>query len=264
MAADDTVTKLVGLFVYHRSRGGSAVVPKLYQAHVAQLLLNSNEEVYRLQLCTSALDVERAENASILACSFLGRLYTPNHSTVAGVSMQQELVLDDVEDEEILEEAAIESKPITLGAGVTAGPVVDGSDGNVLTQDENESEDDDEDSEEEEEGDESGVDQGEGDGDGTMDEGEDSEEEEDDGTEGEGEGGTRVAGILLGNMEDGDGTNEDDMLQDILEAQASLIVSNNATSAEGDDAPIPNEVPAPAAAPAEPEYTSNRSKRTRR
>lgn len=273
MAADETVTKLVGLFVYHRSRGGNdslhhAVIPKLYQAHVAQLLLNSNEEVYRLQLTASTTDVERGENASILACSFLGHLYTPNHSTMTDVSKQQELVLDDVEDEEIPEEAAAESKPITLGTGAgspgavsvsaaASGLGLDGADGNGLTQDtENDDSEEDEEDDDSERGDDdgSGVDQG----DGTMDEdGEDDSEDDEDENEGEGESSTRVAGVLL----DGEGVNEDDLLQDILEAQASLIVNNNASVSTA-DAGAASE-PVPVVAP-EPEYTSNRSKRSRR
>jgi hypothetical protein len=91
---------------------------------------------------------------------------------------------------------------------------------------------------------------------------EDDGSEEDDGSDGEAEAqaraesSTRVAGILLGDMEDGDGTNDADMLQDILEAQASPIVNNGteveATGAEAAAAPAELEA---AAAPAEPEYT---------
>lgn len=100
------MTKLIGVFVYHRSRA-SGVIPKLYQAHVAQLLLNSNEEVYRLQLVTNASEFTAGTGKSIVACSFLGHLYTPNASTVSDLAKAPELVLEDAEEDE--EELAAES-----------------------------------------------------------------------------------------------------------------------------------------------------------
>lgn len=51
MANDDSVNKLVGLFVYHRSRSGvEGVDAELYLNHVAHTLISTHEEVYRLQV----------------------------------------------------------------------------------------------------------------------------------------------------------------------------------------------------------------------
>lgn len=102
MAADETVTKLIGVFVYHRSKP-EPVVPKLYQAHVAQLLLNSAEEVYRMQLVVDADELARGTGTSTIACGALAHLHTINASTVT--DMGEALELDDAEDEE---EAAAE------------------------------------------------------------------------------------------------------------------------------------------------------------
>ena len=146
MAADETVTKLIGLFVYHRSRGvdNAQVIPKLYQAHVAQLLLNSNEEVYRLQLLASQADLSTGSHASIVACTCLGHLYTPNASTVSEMAKQQELVLEDVEEEEEDKgEEGEDHRPGSgLGMGEYEGESAKAADGHtsdqMLTQDEEE------------------------------------------------------------------------------------------------------------------------------
>lgn len=57
MATDESINKLVGLFVYHRSRsektgpgGPVGVDPELYLAHVTQTLSNTMEDVYRIQV----------------------------------------------------------------------------------------------------------------------------------------------------------------------------------------------------------------------
>jgi paired amphipathic helix protein Sin3a len=53
MANDENVSKLVGLFVYHRNqREGDAkgVDVELYRNHVAQILANTAEDVFRIQV----------------------------------------------------------------------------------------------------------------------------------------------------------------------------------------------------------------------
>ena len=70
MAADQNVTRLMGLYMWHRSagrphetglslHGGGGVDPDLYHAHVSALLGQTLEDVYRIQLVTaSAKDIE--------------------------------------------------------------------------------------------------------------------------------------------------------------------------------------------------------------
>ena len=67
MANDDSVNKLIGLFIYHRTRA-SKVDAALYQAHVACSLSNTLEEVYRMQLVTSE------DGATQVGCQYLGNL----------------------------------------------------------------------------------------------------------------------------------------------------------------------------------------------
>jgi histone deacetylase complex regulatory component SIN3 len=54
MANDDNVNKLVGLFVYH-SFHRDAVDPTLYRSHVAQILSHTSEEVFRIQVPSTAI-----------------------------------------------------------------------------------------------------------------------------------------------------------------------------------------------------------------
>jgi paired amphipathic helix protein Sin3a len=73
MANDEIITKLVGIFLYHRSRNiKSGTLPSLYRKHVAHCLSNTLEEVYRLQYVTRAVGDTRGNSAVI--CQFLGTL----------------------------------------------------------------------------------------------------------------------------------------------------------------------------------------------
>ena len=73
MANDEIVTKLVGIFLYHRSRTPeSGTLPSLYLAHVAYCLSNTMEEVYRLQYVTSAIG--ETNGSSAVLCQFIGIL----------------------------------------------------------------------------------------------------------------------------------------------------------------------------------------------
>ena len=225
MAADETVTKLIGLFVYHRSRGvdNNAVIPKLYQAHVAQLLLNSNEEVYRLQLLTAHSDLSTGTNASIVACTCLGHLYTPNASTVSDIAKQQELVLEDVEEEE--EEESKESPDhVIAGNGeyeVDSLKAVDGHTSDMmLTQDDDEEEEDER------------TDRSDDDISGAEDGRDDDLEEEDDDEEGETE--HVLHDNDIDNMRSND-TSNDVMLQEILNAATKESSSSSISSAVTDE-----------------------------
>lgn len=73
MANDETVTKLVGIYLYHRSRPPMrGVAPSLYKAHVAFVLSNTMEEVFRLQYISKSA----GETCGIsgVACQCLGAL----------------------------------------------------------------------------------------------------------------------------------------------------------------------------------------------
>lgn len=49
LSTDDTISKLIGIFIHHRlTPGGTS--PSMYQCHVANTLKNTLEEVYRLQV----------------------------------------------------------------------------------------------------------------------------------------------------------------------------------------------------------------------
>jgi hypothetical protein len=73
MANDEIITKLVGIFLYHRSRNiKSGTLPSLYRKHVAHCLSNTLEEVYRLQYVTRAVGDTRGNSAVV--CQFLGTL----------------------------------------------------------------------------------------------------------------------------------------------------------------------------------------------
>lgn len=73
MANDEIITKLVGIFLYHRSRNiKSGTLPSLYRKHVAHCLSNTLEEVYRLQYITTAAGETRGNSAVV--CQLLGTL----------------------------------------------------------------------------------------------------------------------------------------------------------------------------------------------
>lgn len=73
MANDDTVTKLIGVYLYHRSRSPKqGVAPSLYKAHVAFVLSNTMEEVFRLQYITDSSG--EISGKSGVACQCLGAL----------------------------------------------------------------------------------------------------------------------------------------------------------------------------------------------
>lgn len=104
MANDDSVNKLVGLFIYHRTRAAKVDVP-LYQAHVGHVLSNTLEEVYRLQLVCAP------QGSAQVACIFLGNLTA---GVVAeGVSKApQRVLIDEVEDEVVQD--TMSSNPSTM------------------------------------------------------------------------------------------------------------------------------------------------------
>ncbi len=74
LAADETIHKLVGLFVYHRSHWAKespshGVASDFYLAHVGAILAQTMEDVYRLQLvCPTDPTSSQLE----VACQFIG------------------------------------------------------------------------------------------------------------------------------------------------------------------------------------------------
>jgi C-terminal domain of Sin3a protein len=103
MVNDEMVNKMIGLFVYHRSKDMKAVTgqsssdiiasgkvkldtPSIvdtdaYQAHVARMLPNSNEEIYRIQLVSRGSIVDGG--SEYVACQCLGTLSPTGVPTVA-------------------------------------------------------------------------------------------------------------------------------------------------------------------------------------
>jgi histone deacetylase complex regulatory component SIN3 len=72
MANDDSVSKLIGIFVYHRSRAGceQGIDVSLYRAHCAALL-GGGEEMFRMQLLTPVCGLPRQGDA-LLAMQTVG------------------------------------------------------------------------------------------------------------------------------------------------------------------------------------------------
>ena len=92
MANDDSVNKLIGLFIYHRTRA-SKVDAAFYQAHVACSLSNTLEEVYRLQLITSE------DGATQVGCQFLGIL-TGNQMEVDQAEKAPQRVIEEIQEDD--------------------------------------------------------------------------------------------------------------------------------------------------------------------
>ena len=72
MANDDSVSKLIGIFVYHRSRAGceQGIDVSLYRAHCAALL-GGGEEMFRMQLLTPVYGLPR-QGDTLLAIQTVG------------------------------------------------------------------------------------------------------------------------------------------------------------------------------------------------
>lgn len=95
MANDESVNKLVGLFIFHRTRA-PRVDTSLYQAHVAHALSNTLEEVYRLQLVTGH------QTTTQVACQFLGILSSGHSHDVASSAEKapQRMLIDEMPDDD--------------------------------------------------------------------------------------------------------------------------------------------------------------------
>ena len=73
---DETATKLIGIFMYHRMRRQHAeggMSPRLYRDHVAISLRNTLEEVYRIQFVSDSLC--GYEKDATVSCEYLGIQY---------------------------------------------------------------------------------------------------------------------------------------------------------------------------------------------
>lgn len=100
LSSDDTIARLIGIFMYHRSRPGGTS-PALYQAHVSTVLSHTLEEVYRLQFVTPSL--HDAEKDTVLACQYLGVLYSNTPANTTGDVDEYKapkLVLEDDDDDD--------------------------------------------------------------------------------------------------------------------------------------------------------------------
>jgi hypothetical protein len=87
MAADPNVTRLVGLYLWHRTRGqrsskgscgskltlsGKGVDPHLYHAHVSAVLSQTLEDVYKIQFVTAG--EHEIEGESVVAIEVVPKL----------------------------------------------------------------------------------------------------------------------------------------------------------------------------------------------
>lgn len=88
MAADANVTRLVGLYLWHRTRGqgvmggsdggskltlsGKGVDPNLYHAHVSAVLSQTLEDVYKIQFVTTG--EHEIEGESMVAIQVVPKL----------------------------------------------------------------------------------------------------------------------------------------------------------------------------------------------
>jgi hypothetical protein len=92
MANDESVNKLIGLFIYHRSRA-EKVDAALYQAHVAQSLSNTLEEVYRMQLLTTH------QGTVQVGCQFLGIL-SGSHTESSSTEKAPQRIIDEIQEDD--------------------------------------------------------------------------------------------------------------------------------------------------------------------
>jgi len=76
MANDEHVNKLIGLFLYHHTRGkkGGGVDPVLYRNHVACILTHTMEDVFRVQLVSAEAGAANVDGSSLVAVQQLGIL----------------------------------------------------------------------------------------------------------------------------------------------------------------------------------------------
>lgn len=97
MANDENVTKLVGIFMHHRSHP-NGVDPAAYQHHVSSTLSHTLEDVYRIQLITRSLN--DTTEPIVVACQLLGTLPSGNASATQNIKAPQ-AILTDAEEEEM-------------------------------------------------------------------------------------------------------------------------------------------------------------------
>ena len=97
MANDENVTKLVGIFMYHRSHP-EGVDPVAYQQHVSSTLAHTLEDVYRIQLITRATN--DIDEPVVVACQILGTVQSSS-SSFSQISKAPQVLLTDAEEDEM-------------------------------------------------------------------------------------------------------------------------------------------------------------------